>query len=109
MSDAATLTAPAPRAAARGPSLETIGMTKTFGRFTALNDVSIRVPAGTFHALLGENGAGKSTLVKCVMGFYAPDQGTLLLDGEEVVVRNPRDARRSASAWSISISPSCPR
>ena len=92
MSDAATLSAPAARAA-RGPSLETIGMTKTFGRFTALDDVSIRVPAGTFHALLGENGAGKSTLVKCVMGFYTPDRGTLLLDGEEVVVRNPRDAQ----------------
>ena len=56
-------------AAARGPSLETIGMTKTFGRFTALDNVSVNVPAGTFHALLGENGAGKSTLVKCVMGF----------------------------------------
>jgi ABC-type uncharacterized transport system ATPase subunit len=80
-------------AARRGPSLETIGMTKTFGRLTALDDVSIRVPAGTFHALLGENGAGKSTLVKCVMGFYAPDRGSLLLDGEEVVVRNPRDAQ----------------
>ena len=36
-------------AATRGPSLETTGMTKIFGRFTALNDVSIKVPAGTFH------------------------------------------------------------
>ncbi len=78
---------------ARGFSLETLGMTKTFGRFTALDDVSIKVPAGTFHALLGENGAGKSTLVKCVMGFYTPDRGRLLLDGREVEVRNPRDAQ----------------
>ncbi len=77
----------------RGPSLETMGMTKTFGRFTALDNVSIKVPAGTFHALLGENGAGKSTLVKCVMGFYSPDKGTLLLDGAEVTVKNPRDAQ----------------
>src|SRR5271165_1918182 len=78
---------------ARGPSLETVGMTKTFGRFTALDNVSISVSAGTFHALLGENGAGKSTLVKCVMGFYTPDKGTLLLNGPEVAVKNPRDAQ----------------
>jgi len=77
----------------RAPSLETIGMTKAFGSLVALDDVSINVPAGSFHALLGENGAGKSTLVKCIMGFYIPDRGTLLLDGEEVLVRNPRDAQ----------------
>jgi general nucleoside transport system ATP-binding protein len=77
----------------RAPSLETLGMTKVFGSLVALDDVSINVPAGSFHALLGENGAGKSTLVKCIMGFYIPDRGTLLLDGEEVAVRNPRDAQ----------------
>ena len=79
--------------ARRAPSLETIGMTKSFGSFVALDDVSIRVPAGSFHALLGENGAGKSTLVKCVMGFYSPDRGQLALNHREVEVRNPRDAQ----------------
>jgi len=78
---------------ARGPSLETIGMSKSFGALRALQDVSISVPAGSFHALLGENGAGKSTLVKCIMGFYTPDRGQLLIDGAEVAVRNPRDAQ----------------
>ena len=78
---------------ARGPSLETIGMSKTFGALKALSDVSISVPAGSFHALLGENGAGKSTLVKCIMGFYTPDRGQLLIDGAEVAVKNPRDAQ----------------
>jgi general nucleoside transport system ATP-binding protein len=78
---------------ARGPSLETRGMSKAFGRFKALDDVSINVPAGTFHALLGENGAGKSTLVKCVMGFYTPDRGELLLNGQLQNVANPRDAQ----------------
>jgi general nucleoside transport system ATP-binding protein len=77
----------------RAPSLETIGMSKAFGALRALQDVSIQIPAGSFHALLGENGAGKSTLVKCVMGFYTPDRGQLLLNGSEVAVRNPRDAR----------------
>jgi simple sugar transport system ATP-binding protein len=78
---------------ARAVSLETIGMTKIFGPLVALDDVSISVEAGAFHALLGENGAGKSTLVKCIMGFYSPDKGHVKLDGEDVVIRNPRDAR----------------
>jgi simple sugar transport system ATP-binding protein len=78
---------------ARALSLETVGMTKIFGPLVALGDVSIKVEAGSFHALLGENGAGKSTLVKCIMGFYSADRGLLLLDGEEARVRNPRDAR----------------
>ncbi len=55
--------------------------------------MSYQLPAGSFHALLGENGAGKSTLVKCIMGFYTPDKGQLMLDGAEVAVRNPRDAQ----------------
>ncbi len=67
-------------------------MTKGFGSLVALDDVSIKVEAGTVHALLGENGAGKSTLVKCIMGFYSPDRGQVLLDGKEVRIRNPRDA-----------------
>ena len=77
----------------RAPSLETIGMTKTFGPLVALDDVSIQIEAGTVHALLGENGAGKSTLVKCIMGFYSADRGQVLLDGVAVPIRNPRDAR----------------
>jgi len=72
--------------------VETIGMTMRFGAFTALDDVSIKVPAGSFHALLGENGAGKSTLVKCMMGFYHPTSGDMLVDGREAAVASPRDA-----------------
>ena len=74
-------------------ALSTIAMTKRFGDFTALSDVSIDVPAGAFHVLLGENGAGKSTLVKCIMGFYQPDDGAILVDGKEVAIHTPRDAR----------------
>src|SRR5712675_1273206 len=72
-------------------SIETVGMTKIFGSMAALEDVSLKVEAGTFHALLGENGAGKSTLVKCIMGYYHATSGSVLLDGAEVDIRNPRD------------------
>src|SRR5690606_18793655 len=80
-------------ATGRAPSLEAIGMTKIFGPLVALDDVSISVPAGAFHALLGENGAGKSTLVKSIMGFYSADKGQVKLDGQEVSIKTPRDAR----------------
>src|SRR5260221_10346440 len=78
--------------ATRAIGLETVGMTKIFGSMTALDDVSIKVHPGTLHALLGENGAGKSTLVKCIRGFYQPTRGTVLVDGREAEIRNPRDA-----------------
>ncbi|MEM6665615.1 MAG: ABC transporter ATP-binding protein [Pseudomonadota bacterium] len=68
-------------------------MTKIFGQLVALDDVSIKVEPGAFHALLGENGAGKSTLVKCIMGFYQPTRGQVMVDGREVAIRSPRDAR----------------
>ena len=73
--------------------IETIGMTKRFGAFAALDDVSIKIEAGGFHALLGENGAGKSTLVKCIMGFYAPTSGSLLVDNREVAIAGPKAAQ----------------
>jgi len=74
-------------------SLEVVGMTKRFGPLAALDDVSIHFRAGSVHALLGENGAGKSTLVKCIMGYYRPDAGQIMLDKHEVAIGNPRDAR----------------
>ncbi|MEM7523342.1 MAG: ABC transporter ATP-binding protein [Pseudomonadota bacterium] len=67
-------------------------MTMRFGAFTALDDVSIRVKPGGFHALLGENGAGKSTLVKCMMGFYHATDGALMVAGREVDVPDPKAA-----------------
>ncbi|EJC75372.1 ATPase component of uncharacterized ABC-type transporter [Rhizobium leguminosarum bv. trifolii WSM2012] len=78
--------------AGRAVGIDTIDMTMRFGSFTALEHVSIKVPAGSFHALLGENGAGKSTLVKCIMGFYHATSGSLSVDGREVAIASPKDA-----------------
>jgi ABC-type uncharacterized transport system ATPase subunit len=73
-------------------SVEVVGAGKSFGAFRALDDVSIRVAAGSVHALLGENGAGKSTLVKGLIGYSPLDQGSVLVDGRERSMRSPRDA-----------------
>jgi simple sugar transport system ATP-binding protein len=76
------------------PELEVVNMTKRFGTFTALDNVSMTLKPGTFHALLGENGAGKSTLVKCVMGFYTPTSGDVLIDKQVRTISSPRDAHQ---------------
>jgi simple sugar transport system ATP-binding protein len=73
-------------------ALEVIAMSKRFGTFVALDQVSLRVHRGSMHALLGENGAGKSTLVKCIMGYHRPDDGDLLVWERERTLHNPRDA-----------------
>ena len=78
----------------RPPDLQVNGMTKRFGSLVALENLSLHLKPGSFHALLGENGAGKSTLVKCIMGFYQPTAGELLLNGSPVQIGNPRDAHR---------------
>jgi simple sugar transport system ATP-binding protein len=74
-------------------SLETFRLTKRFGAFTALDQVSFAVRPGTVHALLGENGAGKSTLVKCIVGYYRPDDGAVMVDGREHDIHAPTVAR----------------
>ena len=72
--------------------IEAVAMTKRFGDFVALDAVSLKAVPGSFHALLGENGAGKSTLVKCIMGYYQPDQGAVIVGAGEQTIANPRAA-----------------
>ncbi|MEM6835640.1 MAG: ABC transporter ATP-binding protein [Cyanobacteria bacterium P01_C01_bin.120] len=88
-----TVTLPShPSLTSQPPRLDVVGMTKRFGSFTALDDVSMVLQPGTLHALLGENGAGKSTLVKCVMGFYHPTAGQILIDQQPQAINSPKDA-----------------
>src|SRR5260370_1141028 len=72
--------------------VDAVAMTMRFGDFTALDKVELKVRPGSFHALLGENGAGNSTLVKCIMGYYHPTQGDVLVAGREQAIANPNDA-----------------
>src|SRR5947199_3574213 len=72
--------------------VDAIAMTMRFGDFVALDNVELKVRPGSFHALLGENGAGKSTLVKCIMGYYRPTAGDILVGGREQAIANPQDA-----------------
>lgn len=62
--------------------LEVNGVSKKFGNFTALNNVSITVPKGSIYGLLGPNGAGKTTLIRIINQITLPDAGTVILDGE---------------------------
>ena len=64
--------------------LEIQNLTKTFGAFKALDDLSMSVPKGSVYGLVGPNGAGKSTAIRHMTGVYRPDSGTVLLDGEPV-------------------------
>jgi ABC-type uncharacterized transport system ATPase subunit len=65
---------------------------KRFPGVVANDGVSLAIRAGEIHALLGENGAGKSTLMQILYGFYAMDSGEILIDGERVHLRTPKDA-----------------
>jgi simple sugar transport system ATP-binding protein/ribose transport system ATP-binding protein len=75
-----------------GPYLQVVGIGKSFGATRALHDVSVDVHAGSVHAFVGENGAGKSTLGKIVAGVIPQDQGQLVVRGEPVAFRSPREA-----------------
>ena len=64
--------------------LEMKNVTKTFGKFKALDDLSMTVPKGSVYGLVGPNGAGKSTAIRLMTGIYRPDSGSITLEGMPV-------------------------
>lgn len=73
-------------------AIELRHITKTFGRVIANHDVSLSVRKGEILSLLGENGSGKTTLMNMIAGIYYPDTGEILVGGQPVEIRNPKDA-----------------
>src|SRR6478672_13076770 len=83
----------APTTAGAGtPTLETRGISKSFGSVQALTDVDFEVRPGEVMALVGDNGAGKSTLIKCVAGIHNADGGEIIFDGKPVTIHSPKDS-----------------
>ena len=68
------------------------GIDKSFGSVHANDHIHMLIPSGTIQGILGENGAGKTTLMKILSGFYQPDSGRILLDGQPVTINSPSDA-----------------
>lgn len=72
------------------PAIEAMGLTKTYGSFTAISNITLRVRRGEYTGLLGPNGAGKSTTLKVITGLIMPTSGTVMIDGVDI-----KDHRRA--------------
>jgi len=72
-------------------SIEVRNLSKRFGGFQALNDVSLTVPSGALTALLGPSGSGKTTLLRIIAGLEFADGGSVLFDGEDATALHARE------------------
>src|SRR3954469_13597003 len=82
---------PEPRPDPQPPILRIENVVKTFGTFRAVNGVSLDIRAGEFFALLGPSGCGKTTLLRMLAGFESPDEGRILLSGEDIAPVLPHE------------------
>ncbi len=73
-------------------AVEMRGISKRFGGVQANDHISLAIPDQSIHAIIGENGAGKSTVMNILYGFYAADEGEILIDGEPRAISGPGDA-----------------
>jgi len=80
-----------PRPDAQPPLLRIENVVKTFGGFRAVDGVSLDIRAGEFFALLGPSGCGKTTLLRMLAGFEAPDEGRILLSGQDIAPMLPHE------------------
>ena len=81
------------------PLLEVAGLSVHHGQLQALHEVSLRVPAGDVHAMIGANGAGKSTLLRTIAGLHPPTAGSVRLDGKDITGLRPE--RRVAAGIAL--------
>jgi len=84
--------------------LETFGLTKVFGGFSAVNDVNLRVETGSIHALIGPNGAGKTTCFNLLTKFLQPNAGQIRFQGQDITRLKPAQIARRGMVRSFQIS-----
>src|SRR6202789_893666 len=84
--------------------LVTEGLSKSFGDFRAVSDVSLRVKRGTIHALIGPNGAGKTTCFNMLSKFITPTGGRITFNGRDITNLKPADVARLGLVRSFQIS-----
>ncbi|MDM7458359.1 MAG: ABC transporter ATP-binding protein, partial [Paracoccus sp. (in: a-proteobacteria)] len=82
-------------ASAAPPAIELRGISKAFGPVQANRNINLLVPKGTIHGIIGENGAGKSTLMSILYGFYKPDEGEILVNGQPITIADSQTAIRA--------------
>ncbi len=75
--------------------LEVQNVNKSFGGLKALQNVNLKVEAGTIHAIIGPNGAGKSTLLNCLVGKLNPDTGSVTFDGQSLLGKKPHQINQA--------------
>src|ERR1700743_1024712 len=88
--------------------LVTEGLSKSFGDFRAVSDVSLRVQRGTIHALIGPNGAGKTTCFNMLSKFITPTGGRITFNGRDITSLKPADVARLGLVRSFQISAGFP-
>ena len=81
-----------------GAALELTGVTKAFGDFVAVDDLSLTVPSGSFFALLGPSGCGKTTTLRMVAGLEQPTSGTIAIGGRTSPGRGRTSGRSTPSS-----------
>ncbi len=84
--------------------LETQGLVKAFGGFTAVKDVALKVRPNTVHALIGPNGAGKTTVFNLLTKFMPPTSGQIFFKGKEITNKTPVQVARQGLVRSFQIS-----
>lgn len=75
-------------------AIELKNITKRFGEVVANHNINLKLKQGEILALLGENGSGKTTLMNMLSGIYKPDEGSVYIDGERVVINSPEDSKK---------------
>ena len=87
----------------RVPLLRIVSLTKRFGGFTALDNVSVDIPPGERFGLIGPNGSGKTTLINCISGAFRTETGTVMFRDEDITPLQPHMRTRRGIARSFQI------